>query len=60
MLLNKESNEILKKGEGFYLRPIKLNGMPEKISLLTLIYTYLYNKTFDLVYMKIKIGEKNF
>jgi hypothetical protein len=58
--LNKESNEILKKEDGFYLRPIKLNGMPDKIPLLTLIYTYLYNKTFDLVYMKIKIGEKNF
>jgi hypothetical protein len=59
-IINKESKNILKMNNGYYIRPIKVKQIPKKMSILTLIYYKIHNKCFDLTYIRIKIGEKNF
>lgn len=57
-IINKESNDILNKNNGFYIRAKKIEQIPEEIPILTLFYKWSFNKVFDLTYFKIKNKSK--
>jgi len=68
LYINWESNKILKKEykieEGRYrnycIRPKILDSMPRCMPSLKILYCSIWNKIFNLAYMKIFIGEDNF
>jgi hypothetical protein len=68
LYINWESNKILKKEykieEGRYrnycIRPKILYTIPDYIPSLKMLYYAIWNKIFDLTYMKVFIGEDNF
>ena len=68
LYINRESNKILKKeykiGEERYrnycIRPKILYTIPDYIPSLKILYYAIWNKIFNLTYMKVFIGEDNF
>jgi len=68
LYINRESNKILKKEykieEGRYrnycIRPKILDTMPDYIPSLKMLYYAVWNKIFNLTYMKVFIGEEGF
>lgn len=68
LYINRESNKILKKEykiqkdryRNYCIRPKILYTMPDYMPSLKMIYYAMWNKIFNLAYMKVFIGEDNF
>lgn len=68
LYVNRESNKLLKKefkmscGKyiNYCIRPKTFSRIPHYIPSLKMLYYAIWNKIFDLAYMKIFVGEENF
>lgn len=57
-LIIKESNYILSKEDSYWIRPKNITQIPEHMPLLTMLYVWIFNKTFDLTYFRIMNKNK--
>lgn len=68
LYINRESNKLLKKEfkmncgnyVNYCIRPKTFNGIPKYIPSLKMLYYVIWNKIFNLAYMKIFVGQHNF
>lgn len=61
LIINKESEDVLKKKENYCLRPIDFYTTAGiDLPLGTFAYYWYFNKVFDLTYIKIMIGREKF
>lgn len=68
ILINKESEDILNCNKNdsedrignYSIKPINYYFVPDDLPIGTLLYNKYWNEVFNLTYLKIKIGRKNF
>ena len=68
ILINKESEDILSTEKydcedrvgNYSFRPINIFSTPDELPIATMLYYKYWNEVFNLTYLKIVIGRKNF
>jgi hypothetical protein len=59
LLINKQANDVLSEKKKICLKPSIMIIKPNEYPILKMIFCYIENKTFNLIYFKILTKKKN-